>query len=58
MKTEEKYLTTKEQMKIQLLRHDIETLTATISRFTKKRESLQEEVKQIQNQIKNGHNTN
>ena len=52
MKTEEKYLTTKEQMKIQLLRHEVETLTATISRFTKKREDLQNEIKEIQKQIK------
>jgi len=51
MKTE-KYLSPQEQMKIQLLRHEVETLTATISRFTKKRETLQQEIKQIQNQIK------
>jgi len=58
MKTE-KYLSTQEQMKIQLLRHEVETLTATISRFTKKRETLQKEIKQIQQQIKNnGINTN
>lgn len=57
MKTE-KYLTVEEQMKLQLLRDDIETLTATIIRFTKKREALQNEIKQIQNQIKNnGKNT-
>jgi len=58
MKTE-KYLTAEEQMKLQLLRDDIETMSATIDRFIKKRESLREEVKQIQNQIKNnGSNTN
>lgn len=57
MKTE-KYLTVEEQMKLQLLRDDIETMSATIDRFIKKRESLREEVKQIQNQIKNGNNTN
>ena len=50
MKTE-KYLTTKEQMKVQLLRHEIDMLSKAISRTVSKRDKLKEKVDDILSRV-------
>lgn len=50
MKTE-KYLTTKEQMKVQLLRHEIDMLSKAISRTVSKRDRLKKKVDNILSRV-------
>jgi len=50
MKTE-KYLTTKEQMKVQLLRHEIDMLSKAISRTVSKRDKLKKKVDDILSRV-------
>lgn len=50
MKTE-KYLTTKEQMKVQLLRHEIDMLSKAISRTVSKRDKLKRKVENIVSRV-------
>ena len=51
MKTE-KYLTPKEQMKVQLLRHEIDMLSKATSRTASKRDELKKKVDDILSQVK------
>lgn len=46
MKTE-KYLTAKEQMKVKLLRHEIDMLNKAISRTVSKRDELMKKIEDI-----------
>ena len=50
MKTD-KYLTTKEQMKVQLLRHEVEMLSKAISRTATRRDKLKRKADDIVKQI-------
>jgi len=50
MKTE-KYLTPKEQMKVKLLRHEIDMLNKAISRTVSKRDKLTKKVEDIVSRI-------
>jgi hypothetical protein len=50
MKTE-KYLTTKEQMKVQFLRHEIDMLNKAISRTVSKRDELMKKVDEILSRV-------
>jgi hypothetical protein len=50
MKTE-KYLTTKEQMKVQLLRHEVEMLTKAISRTATRRDKLKRKADDILSRV-------
>lgn len=47
----EKYLTTKEQMKVKLLRHEIDMLSKAISRTVSKRDKLKEKVDDILSRV-------
>ena len=47
MKTTEKYLSSKEQVRIQILRDEIEMLNKKISRIVNRREQLQQEITKI-----------
>jgi len=47
MKTTEKYLSIKEQMRIQILRDEIDMLNKKISRTVNRREKLQKEIAKI-----------
>lgn len=51
MKTKEKYLTTKEQMRVQLLRHEIEMLSEAINRTVSKRDDLRKKVNKIVSRV-------
>ncbi len=51
MKNEEKYLTPQEQMKLQLIRDEIDMLNKKISRTTRKREELREKVDKIVSRV-------
>lgn len=50
MKTE-KYLTNKEQMKIKLLRHEVEMLGKAISRTSSRRDKLKKKVDEILSRV-------
>ena len=50
MKTE-KYLTTKEQLKVQFMRHEIDMLSKAISRTVSKRDRLKNKVDRILIQV-------
>ena len=50
MKTE-KYLTTKEQIKVQFMRHEIDMLSKAISRYVNKRYELTKKVDRILIQV-------
>ena len=47
MKTTEKYLSPKEQVRIQILRDETEMLNKKISRIVNRREQLQQEIAKI-----------
>jgi len=47
----EKYLTTKEQMKVKLLRHEIDMLSKAISRTVNKRDKLKKKVDNIVSRV-------
>lgn len=51
MKNEEKYLTPQEQMKLQLIRDEINMLDKKISRTTRKREELLKKVGKIVSRV-------
>ncbi len=51
MKNEEKYLTPQEQMKLQLIRDEINMLDKKISRTTRKREELRKKVGKIVSRV-------
>lgn len=51
MKNEEKYLTPREQMKLQLIRDEIDMLNKKISRTTRKREELRKKVDKIVSRV-------
>lgn len=51
MKNEEKYLTPQEQMKLQLIRDEIDMLNKKISRTTRKREELRKKVDKIVSRV-------
>lgn len=48
---DEKYLSSKDQARLWLLKDEVELLTSNIKRITVKREQLQQEIKRIQTQL-------